>query len=282
MAPCHREVSRSTVGFCSCGIFYIGGKAQVRLHWSLDHLADLTTAVESTDLADITAVAEGIGLDIYKGQNAPGQHWRCYRSRAEDEEDTDKDLRARLTELLTPSTEQEYLDSIPKREGYSYCPYIRFAQKKMNKNDWLVDGEIHNGAHFPLCVFTRGARARSAVAQVRRAKRNREFYNARDAQRRSSSCSHANNDRSRGQKSHSIQSDSEYQTDTWAGAQWNVSTWVAHDAPDARNWWAANNAGADNVYLQGSQWSSRYPPLQICTAVYPQSVPQSVPQSRWK
>ena len=25
--------------------------------------------------------------------------------------------------------------------------------KAMNQKDWLVGGELHNGAHFPLCVM---------------------------------------------------------------------------------------------------------------------------------
>ena len=39
----------------------------------------------------------------------------------------------------------------------------------MDKREWLVDGEIHNGAHFPLCAFTNNARARSAEASAKRA-----------------------------------------------------------------------------------------------------------------
>ncbi len=34
-------------------------------------------------------------------------------------------------------------------------------QKQMDKSEWHVNNEIHNGAHFPLCVFTNNARARS-------------------------------------------------------------------------------------------------------------------------
>ena len=39
----------------------------------------------------------------------------------------------------------------------------------MDINEWLQnDGRTHNGAHFPLCVFTKNARARSQQAQDRR------------------------------------------------------------------------------------------------------------------
>ena len=34
-----------------------------------------------------------------------------------------------------------------------------------------MDGQIHNGAHFPLCVFTSNARARSAEKAAQRARR---------------------------------------------------------------------------------------------------------------
>ena len=40
----------------------------------------------------------------------------------------------------------------------------------MDVSEWLVDGELHNGAHFPLCVFTMNARARSAEKAKERAK----------------------------------------------------------------------------------------------------------------
>ena len=139
-------------------MFYIGGRVQVRPSYSLDHLADLTRVLPTTAPTAVaappspTAMVETLGLETYYGQNAPGQHWKCYRSRAHDEKDRDKNLTARLTEMLTPSTPQEYLDSIPKREGYSYCPYLRLVQKQMTKEDWLGDGELHPGAHFPLCL----------------------------------------------------------------------------------------------------------------------------------
>ena len=45
------------------------------------------------------------------------------------------------------------------------------GKKNMVKREWLVDGQIHNGAHFPLCVFTNNARARSAEKAAERARR---------------------------------------------------------------------------------------------------------------
>ena len=80
-----------------------------------------------------------------------------------------KNLRQRLKDVLTPSTTQAELSSIPRR-GH-YAPYLRFKQKQLDRGKWLVDGMLHLGAHFPLCVFTKNARARrKAKTQARAAK----------------------------------------------------------------------------------------------------------------
>ena len=39
----------------------------------------------------------------------------------------------------------------------------------MEQDEWLVEGKIHDGAHLPLCVFTKNASARSQEAAERRA-----------------------------------------------------------------------------------------------------------------
>ena len=102
---------------------------QVQLNYSLDHLTDLTQFVHQKYVA---RVAGQLGLEVYEGQNIPGQHWKCYRSRAYDETDRDKNLAHRLTEMLTPSTTPADLEVIPKRRNKKYCPYLRLAQKKMS------------------------------------------------------------------------------------------------------------------------------------------------------
>ena len=159
---CHDQ----PLGFDSCGIFFIGGNVQVKLHWDLSHLEVLTAVADD--------LHEDCGLDRYGGGSTPGQPWQCYRSIGEKESVEEKNLRTRLTELLTPSTLPEYLDQIPKRSGKFYCPYIRFRQKPLAVMEWLVDGRVlHNGAHFPLCVFTHNASARSKSAQEARAARFR-------------------------------------------------------------------------------------------------------------
>ena len=150
---------KQRLGFDSCGIFYLQRVAEITTPWSLNHL-DVLTAV---------AGSRPTGLDAYHGQNTPGKHWICYRSHKHKEKQEHKNLEARLTDLLTLSITREELDSIPKREGSLYCPYLRLKQKTMDKDEWLVDGELHYGAHFPLCIFTKNSSARSEDSARRRA-----------------------------------------------------------------------------------------------------------------
>jgi hypothetical protein len=155
-----KEGSDSKLGFDSCGIFYIGGGVEVSTPWSLKHIDDLT-AVAGND--------GSTSLDKYEGSNVPGQPWTSYRSKKLNEKDEDKHLADRLRDLLTPSTTPAELAELPPRAGVWYCAYLRLKSKTMERNEWLVDGTMHNGAHFPLCVFTNNARARSQQAETRRA-----------------------------------------------------------------------------------------------------------------
>ena len=80
----------------------------------------------------------------------------------------------RLKDLLTPSTPQEELDQLQANRAKSryYRAYLRTNEKRMDIEEWLQnDGRTHNGAHFPLCVFTKNASARSAPAEQRRSER---------------------------------------------------------------------------------------------------------------
>ena len=167
------RVHEQALGLDSCGIFYIGGNVQVSPCWSLEHI-DVLTAVAG-DMDQKCQERQGKPLDVYEGQNLPGQHWAAYRSKSKDEGDDQKNLKARLEDLLRPSSTQAHLDLIPRREGKGagYCPYLRFRQKALDKEEWLVDKEMHSGAHFPLCVFTKNASGRSGEAMQRRALRGR-------------------------------------------------------------------------------------------------------------
>ena len=152
------------LGLDSCGIFYIGGNVQVTLTWSLGDLRELTAAVAGP-------IESKKDLHVFHGLNHPGQHWSCYKEKKNKERNEDKDLRARLTDLLTPSTTPEEFEKIPKRPGSYYCPYLRFKQKPLDIEEWFVGENIHNGAHFPLCAFTNGSRARSEEKSRERAQR---------------------------------------------------------------------------------------------------------------
>jgi len=154
------------LGFDSCAIFYIGGNVQSQLQWSLQHLNTLT-AVADTSNKDVFEQ-----FDVYEGKNPPGQTWDCYRTPVAPY--VQKDLSARLVDLLTPANQQWELDAIKKRHWNSYCPYLRFKQKPMSKHEWLVNGKMHNGSHMCLCTFTNNSRARSAAKHEEREKRNAE------------------------------------------------------------------------------------------------------------
>jgi hypothetical protein len=151
-----RSRGKSCLGFDSCGNFYIGGIFQVKTAYGFDDIEKL-----------LTAVADGTNeLDVYEGTNYPGQPWHCYRR--SNETRNNKSLKDRLTDLLTVSTTPEELESIELWEGKKYCTHLRLREKSMERNEWLVKGRMHNGAHFPLCVFTNNSSSRSEEAQQRR------------------------------------------------------------------------------------------------------------------
>jgi hypothetical protein len=173
--PLHEQ----PLGFDSCGIFYIGGRVQVRLDWSLDHIDVLTAVAEEMPVEvavhpefDPDTMQMRKTLDTYRGSNHPGQPWHCYRSKSFNEVPADKNLRDRLYDLLRPSTAAHVLADIPQQEG-GHCPYLRVRQKTLDVLEWLVNGQVHNGAHFPLCVWTNNSSARSAQASRARSERSR-------------------------------------------------------------------------------------------------------------
>ena len=153
------------LGLDSCGMFYIGGSVEVRLDYSLLQLDILTTAVAG-HMAD--------HLHEYAGQNTPGQPWTAYQPKK-------KDLRCKLTDLLLPSTTAAELNQIPKRAGTTYRPYLRVKQKQVDRNEWLVAGSVHNGAHFPLMIFTQNSSHRSEVAEQERREKSAKKRAAKTA-----------------------------------------------------------------------------------------------------
>jgi len=161
------EVNGSGLGFDSCAMFYIGGDAEVQVLYSMKDYN--MAAVAGDDYQELRDT-----LDRYEGQNTPGKHWACYHSRKKKEAENTKDLSARLNDLHSPDPDV-YLP--PKRHPRDITHYLRLKQKKMDKEEWLVkvrrdDGSVetamHNGAHMPLCVFSKNTRARSMKAEERR------------------------------------------------------------------------------------------------------------------
>ena len=155
------------LGLDSCGIFYIGGNVQVTLTWSLGDLQELTAVVAGP-------IESKKDLHVFEGSNHPGQPWGCYKEKKEREKDFEKNLQARLIDLLTPSSTPEDLEQVTRREGSFYCPYLRLKQKPLNIEEWFVGDHIHNGAHFPLCVHTKNASARSEDRARERARQKGE------------------------------------------------------------------------------------------------------------
>ena len=149
------------LAFDSCGIFYIGGNVDVTLPWSIADVPVLTAVA-----GEIRKVVQEAGKDPlheHGGTNHPGQHWQWYRSKKEKETLEDKNLHDRLQELLQPSTTEQELQQIPKcNPWYNFSRYLEL-------NLWRVGDTIHNGAHFPLCMWTHNASARSKEAASRRA-----------------------------------------------------------------------------------------------------------------
>ena len=164
------DSTQQSLGFDSCGIFYIGGPVEIKTPWNLGDMQTLTSISTGKPIP---------GLDRYHGQNVPGQPWTCYRSRKCKETSEDKNLKDRLRDLLTLTTTTEELERIPRRKYVAYCPYLRLKQKELDCHEWLVDGNMHNGAHFPLCVFTNNSSARSETrAKERGQDRHERFQNS--------------------------------------------------------------------------------------------------------
>ena len=173
-----KSLHRQRLGFDSCAIFYIGGTVEIRLQWDLSAIDLLTAVAEETAVAEganpAVAAAANQRFDEYRAEAHPGQHWGCYRSVRYNENDGEKNLQDRLEELLTPSTPPATLEQM--RWTNRWCrPYLRLKQKTMSREEWQVGNDIHQGAHFPLCVFTGNQGWRSKEGEQKRAHRARIY-----------------------------------------------------------------------------------------------------------
>ncbi len=172
-----KSLNNQRLGMDSCGIFYIGGDMQSSLWWGTPYLAaDADTFPQVEQCIPPTHM-----LDAYTDATFPGQHWSAYRSRgvAMNHKSPARDgLDQRLTDLLTPSTTQAQLEHLRSAGMHCPCPYLRTKQKKMDIQYWLVGGDVHMGAHYPLCVFTNNARSRTneAVEARRKRKPDKQFW----------------------------------------------------------------------------------------------------------
>ena len=187
--PMQRLVEETPLGLDSCGIFFIGGTVEVRMPWGIEQIEQLLDVSGDADLLVTDTRSRGLDrqgrpLDVHDGMNTPGQTWICYRGEKYNEKAKDKNLRARLEELLEPSTTRAELMSIPKREGSFFCPYLRLNSKRLDREAWQPKGAMHNGAHMPLCVWTNNSSARSEPAlQKRRARAAAKAQQASDNRR---------------------------------------------------------------------------------------------------
>ena len=112
-------------------------KAQAKAVWRKVVRFDEAPAV--ADKVSSSAVADKANKTDRKlhpftgpeGGNFPGQLWWSYRSVKEDENWPKKDFKARLTEMLQPTTnDDEYVAWFQQNQGKGYCPFLR-----SNKND---------------------------------------------------------------------------------------------------------------------------------------------------
>ena len=154
-------------GLDSCAIFYIGGTVSVKLHYGLEAFDRLSA---------VGYVNDDRILDEYTADNFPGQFWTSYRSTTTESDvrvpvdlTNASCLRDKVKDLLNPSITKQCLTAMPKRPGTFYFPYLKLKEKRMDKSEWLVDGQMHSGSHYSLCVFTDNWSARSNQSERNRA-----------------------------------------------------------------------------------------------------------------
>ena len=164
-------VSCQPLGLDSMGIFFVGGNVKVKMDWDFNKIYLLSAVAD--DRGMIVPGRPCMDLTEFEGYNVPGQVWTAYRSKKYAEKVEDKDLEARLTDLLMPSTTQAELDAIQRTEGSRYCPHLKLKSRILEVDEWLVNGQVHNGAHMPLAMWTDNESARSEAAAKARATKAR-------------------------------------------------------------------------------------------------------------
>ena len=197
----------------SCAMFYIGDDVVCTMDWDFNKIGDIlreAARVPSDGPRSRHDQHPLSRLDRYSGNNAPGQLWDCYKNKKRENKSS-MNLQTKLEGLLQPSTTDERLQQLlllhqqertqlqmerhariamgrdPDEEEQDYLPsspYLKLKQKSTDQREWLLDpstGAVHNGAHFPLLLFTNNPSARSKAAYDKRKKDWRDKSAARQS-----------------------------------------------------------------------------------------------------
>jgi hypothetical protein len=219
------------LGLDSMAIFWIGGDVEAKVNWPESHIERLLDAGQKQIVNDWNMT-----LDTYDQiGKRPGQPWSCYRCSKKFQEPIDeKDLKAALTDFLRANTS---LEEWAARKGAiaqgRQVNWLRFKQKSPDKNAFLVEGDIHNGAHMNLTVFTFNPRSFRSQPQV--IDRGSLWSGQPSGLRRAAQTSAATRGRPNG----------------WDCAAWSDNAWGAE--------WSDNAWGAewsDNAW--GAEWTSKW------------------------
>ena len=166
----------------SCAMFYIGDDVVCTMDWDFNKIGDILREAARVpsdgprsrhDQHPLSSVT-GRPLDRYSGNNVPGQLWNCYKNKKK-EKTSSMNLQTKLEGLLQPSTKKKRWQQLlllhqqertqlqmerHDEEEQDYLPssaYLKLKQKSTDQREWLLGpstGAVHNGAHFPLLLFT--------------------------------------------------------------------------------------------------------------------------------
>ena len=167
------------LGMDSCAMFYIGGAVRCEMPWAFYKIGEILTAAARSPTQGPRSRCEENPLDTYSGLNTPGKLWWQYKNKR-NERKSDISLKEKLEGLLQPSTSQDELDRLYRSmpDGQKTA-YLRLKQKPTQQEEWLRNpdtGEVHNGAHFPLLMFTKNPSARSKEGDAKRQAKKQSYY----------------------------------------------------------------------------------------------------------
>jgi hypothetical protein len=155
--------------------------------WDFDRIGEIIKEAAREPSQEPRSRHGDNSLDRYSGNNVPGQLWDKYKI-GQKSENGSIGLREKLESLLAPSTTKDRLEALRRNaeeeddkwsctfagfvtKKHKSSAYLRLKQKPTRQEEWLVDpqtGKVHNGAHFPLLMFTNNPSARSKAADERR------------------------------------------------------------------------------------------------------------------